>query len=160
MGRTFFAALLTLALVSASVLPADAGKPRRGGGQPRRAGKNVWSGLVVATNAPRPHPAPAEVRPLDGTLRRTFGYNQFEVIAQSRRALQKGESSWTAVSKHFSLRVDPRGVTSDGYRVNLQLYQDRQLLLQTDATLSASSPLVVKGPQIGAGQLLLLLVVQ
>jgi hypothetical protein len=44
--------------------------------------------------------------------------------------------------------------------VNLQLYQDRQLLVESDATLSQSSPLVIKGPQIGAGQLLLLLVVQ
>ena len=114
----------------------------------------------MATNAPQPRPAPAEVRPLDGTLRRTFGYNQFEVIGQSRRALQRGESSWLAVSKHFSLHVDPRGVSSDGYRVNLQLFQDRQLLLETDATLSKSSPLVIRGPQIGAGQLLLLLVVQ
>ena len=42
----------------------------------------------------------------------------------------------------------------------LQLFQDRQMLLETDATLSKSSPLVIKGPQIGAGQLLLLLVVQ
>lgn len=159
MRRTLFAALLALALVSATVAPAMGGKPRRGG-KPLGSGKNVWSGLVVATNEPRPRPAPAEVKPLDGTLRRTFGYNQFDVIGQSRRALQNGESSWLAVSKHFSLRVDPRGVSRDGYRVNLQLFQDRQLLLETDATLSNSSPLVIKGPQIGAGQLLLLLVVQ
>lgn len=114
----------------------------------------------MATNAPRPGPAPVELNRLNGTLRRTFGYNQFEVIAQSRRALQNGESSWLAVSKHFSLQVDPRGVSPDGYRVNLKLYQDRQLLLETAATLSTSSPLVIKGPQIGSGQLLLLLVVQ
>jgi hypothetical protein len=44
--------------------------------------------------------------------------------------------------------------------LKLDLYQDHQVLLETDATLSKSSPLVVKGPQIGAGQLLLLLVVQ
>ncbi|HEY1583446.1 MAG TPA: hypothetical protein VGF73_10150 [Chthoniobacterales bacterium] len=154
MVRTLFAALIALALWSSTV----EAKPRRGG-KPRRAGK-VWSGLVVATNAPRPAPAPPEVRPLDGTLRRTFGYNQFEVIGQSHRALQNDESTWLAVSKHFSLHVDPRGVTRDGYRVNLQLYQDRQLLLETTATLSQSSPLVIKGPQIGAGQLLLMLVVQ
>ena len=65
-----------------------------------------------------------------------------------------------ATSKHFSLRVDARGVARDGYRLNLQLFQDRQVLLETDATLSRSSPLVIKGPQIGAGQLLLLLIVQ
>jgi len=39
-------------------------------------------------------------------------------------------------------------------------FQDREILLETDATLSQSSPLVIKGPQIGSGQLLLLLVVQ
>ena len=48
----------------------------------------------------------------------------------------------------------------DGYRLNLQLFQDRQVLLETDASLSKSSPLVIKGPEIGAGQLLLVLVVQ
>jgi hypothetical protein len=153
MRRHFFAALVGVALLVAIASPARAGKPAR-------VGKKVWSGLVVATNVPRPRPAPAEVHRLDQTLRRTFGYNQFEVIGQSRKTLQSGEANWLAVSKHFSLHVDPRGVSSDGYRVNLQLFQDRQVLLETDATLSKSSPLVIRGPQIGAGQLLLLLVVQ
>ena len=148
-----YTALAGVALLIAIAPSASAGKPGR-------AGKKVWSGLVVATNAARPRPAPAEVHGLDRTLQRTFGYNQFEVIGQSHKALQSGEANWLAVSKHFSLHVDPRGVSSDGYRVNLQLFQDRQVLLETDATLSTSSPLVIKGPQIGAGQLLLLLVVQ
>ncbi|MBA3832407.1 MAG: hypothetical protein H0X34_11055 [Chthoniobacterales bacterium] len=160
MCRILFAALTGAALLLSTVAPASAGKPRRGA-QPGRSGKKVWSGLVVATNAAKPLPAtPTELHRLDGTLRRTFGYNQFEVIGQSRRALQNGEANWLAVSKHFSLHVDPRGVSSDGYRVNLQLFQDRQILLETDATLSTSSPLVIRGPQVGAGQLLLLLVVQ
>jgi hypothetical protein len=160
MCRILFATLTGVALLASIVAPAGAGKPARRGGQPGRFGKKVWSGLVVATNAPKPRPAPAELNRLDGTLRRTFGYNQFEVIGQSRRALQNGEANWLAVSKHFSLHVDPRGVSSEGYRVKLQLFQDRQILLETDATLSRSSPLVIKGPQIGSGQLLLLLVVQ
>jgi hypothetical protein len=159
MGRTFLAALTAVALLIATASPASAGKPKKRG-RPPRFGKPVWSGLVVATNAARPRPAPAQVHQLDRTLQRTFGYNQFEVIGQSSKALQNGQSNWLAVSKHFSLHVDPRGVSSDGYRVNLQLFQDRQMLLETDATLSKSSPLVIKGPQIGAGQLLLLLVVQ
>lgn len=124
------------------------------------AGELVWSGLVVATNAPHPTPPPPEMHSLDRTLQHTFGYNQFEVIGQSRKALQTGEENWLAASKHFSLHVDARGASHDGYRVNLQLFQDRQVLLETDATLSRSSPLVIRGPQIGAGQLLLLLVVQ
>ena len=125
-----------------------------------RADENVWSGLVVATNSAHQTPPPPEMHQLRETLQRTFGYNQFEVIAQSRKVLQTGEENWLASSKHFSLHVDARGPSRDGYRLKLQLFQDRQLLLETDATLSKSSPLVIKGPQIGAGQLLLLLVVQ
>jgi hypothetical protein len=159
MGRSFFVALAGVVFLLAIAVPVSAGKPGKRG-QPGRSGKKVWSGLVVATNSAQPRPAPAQVHPLDRTLQRTFGYNQFDVIGQSSKALQNGQSSWMAVSKHFSLHVDPRGVSSDGYRVNLQLFQDRQLLLETDATLSKSSPLVIRGPQIGAGQLLLLLVVQ
>lgn len=125
-----------------------------------RAGENVWSGLVVATNSPRPPQPPLEMRHIAGTLSRTFGYNYFNLIGQSRKTLKSGEENWMATSKHFSLRVDARGAARDGYRLNLQLFQDRQVLLETDATLSRSSPLVIKGPQIGNGQLLLLVIVQ
>lgn len=125
-----------------------------------RAEEDVWSGLVLATNAARPKAPPSQMHRLRRTLQRTFGYNQFELIGQSRKTLRSGEENWLATCKHFSLHVDARGATRDGYRLKLQLYQDRQLLLETDATLSKSSPLVIKGPQIGAGQLLLMLVVQ
>ena len=147
MRRRLFSALLGLAVVFAASAET-------------RAGENVWSGLVVATNVARPEPPPAEMHRLAGTLKRTFGYNQFALIGQSSKALQSGEENWLASSKHFSLHVDARGATDDGYRLNLQLFQDRQVLLETDATLTKSGPLVIKGPQIGAGQLLLLLIVQ
>ena len=129
------------------------------------AGERIWSGLVVATNRPAPlHlPMAGPPRPMHRfhrTLQRTFGYNQFEVIGESRKTLRTGQADWLAASKHFSLHVDTRGATRDGYRVHLQLFQDRQTLLETDATLSASSPLVIRGPQIGNGQLLLLLIMQ
>lgn len=127
---------------------------------PRAGNEKVWSGLVVATNVAKPHPPPPEMHRFAATLRRTFGYNQFELIGQSSKILRSGEENWMAKSKHFSLHVDARGAHRNGYRLKLDLFQDRHLLLATDATLSKSSPLVIKGPQIGAGQLLLLLVVQ
>lgn len=131
-----------------------------GTGTNARASERVWSGLVVATNAPRPPQPPLEMRHIAGTLSRTFGYNQFALIGQSLKTLKNGEENWLAASKHFSLHVDARGPVRDGYRLNLQLFQDRQVLLETDATLTKSSPLVIRGPQIGSGQLLLLLIVQ
>jgi hypothetical protein len=53
--------------------------------------------------------------------------------------------------------------------VNLKLVQhdgvaegqpNDQVVLETDTKLSKRSPLVIRGPQIGSGQLLLVLVVQ
>ncbi|HEY2801552.1 MAG TPA: hypothetical protein VGI85_13220 [Chthoniobacterales bacterium] len=146
MGRNFFAAVLGIALL----LSAN---------QSASATEKVWSGLVVATNGRKTQPPP-EIRRFVGTLKRTFGYNKFELIGQSRKALHTGEENWMASSKHFSLHVDARGAVRDGYRLKLVLFQDHSVLLETDATLTKSSPLVIKGPQIGAGQLLLLLVVQ
>ncbi|MEO6873018.1 MAG: hypothetical protein ABI233_12485 [Chthoniobacterales bacterium] len=147
MRRRLLSALLGLALLL--------GVSARAG-----ATENVWSGLVIATNTAKPEPPPPEMRRFAETLRQTFGYKQFSLIGQSRKTLNSGEENWLARSKHFSLHVDARGATKDGYRLKLTLFQDRHVLLETDATLKKSSPLVIKGPQVGAGQLLLLLIVQ
>jgi opacity protein-like surface antigen len=124
------------------------------------AAEVVWSGLVIAQNASEPQPVPAELARFEKTLKELFGYNQFEVIGQSRKTLKTGQEDWLASSKYFGLRVDARGVNSAGYEVNLKLFQEKELLLETETKLSKRSPLVIKGPQVGGGQLLLVLVVQ
>ena len=124
------------------------------------AAEVVWSGLVIAQNASEPQPVPAELARFEKTLKELFGYNQFEVIGQSRKTLKTGQEDWLASSKYFGLRVDARGVNQAGYEVNLKLFQEKELLLETETKLSKRSPLVIKGPQVGGGQLLLVLVVQ
>jgi opacity protein-like surface antigen len=124
------------------------------------AAEVVWSGLVIAQNTPEPQPVPAELARFEKTLKELFGYNQFEVIGQSRKTLKTGQEDWLASSKYFGLRVDARGVNQAGYEVNLKLFQEKELLLETETKLSKRSPLVIKGPQVGGGQLLLVLVVQ
>src|SRR5437588_1048101 len=110
MRSHFLAPLVGIAFLIPSPLLAG---PRiaRQRGLPRPVARHVWSGLVVATNAPRPHEAPAQMHHIEPTLRRTFGYNQFDLIGVSHKALQSGEPNWLATSKHFSIRVDPRGVS-------------------------------------------------
>jgi len=97
---------------------------------------------------------------IEGSLKKFFGYNQFQVIGQSQKALKTGQEDWLATSKFFGLHVDAQGETEAGYVLNLKLYKEKELLLETDAKLSKRSPLVIKGPQVGGGQLLLVLVVQ
>ncbi len=113
----------------------------------------------MADNAEKPHTVPSQLGRLEGTLKELFGYNQFDVIGESNKTLKTGDEDWLASSKYFSLHVDARGVTSSGYELNLKLFQDKQLLLETETKLSKQSPLVIKGPQVGSGQLLLVLVV-
>src|SRR5437763_1252638 len=120
----------------------------------------VWSGLVIAENVPQPAPIPPELSALEQPRKDLFGYDQFEVIGQSNKTLKTGEEDWLANSKYFGLRVDARGENDAGYTLNLKLYKENDVLLETDANLSKSSPLVIKGPQVGSGQLLLVLVVK
>lgn len=120
----------------------------------------VWSGLVMARNASQPTPVPEQLDPIEGTLKGTFGYNQFEIIGEATKELRTGEEDWLASSKYFALHVDAKGENRAGYLLNLKLYKEKDLLLETDAKLSKRSPLVIKGPQVGDGQLLLVLVVQ
>ncbi len=134
---------------------------------PHAAGEIVWSGLVMADNEQNPRPVASELAGLEPTLKELFGYNHFEVIGQSRKTLVNGEEDWLASSKHFALMVDAQGPSDGGYLVNLKLVQRDnsnppadQLVLETATKLSKRSPLVIKGPQIGNGQLLLVLVVQ
>ena len=122
--------------------------------------ETVWSGLVIAENVPQPQPIPLELTRIEGSLKKFFGYNQFQVIGQSQKTLKTGQEDWLATSKFFGLHVDARGETEAGYVLNLKLYKEKELLLETDTKLSKRSPLVIKGPQVGSGQLLLVLVVQ
>jgi hypothetical protein len=131
------------------------------------ASETVWSGLVIAENADKPQPVPFELARFEQTLKDLFGYNQFQVIGESRKALKTGQEDWLASSKHFALHVDAQGPSEGGYVVNLKLLQrddaepqPSKPILETDTRLSKRSPLVIKGPQIGGGQLLLVLVVQ
>ena len=124
------------------------------------ASENVWSGLVIANNVAKPEPTPKELSRIQKTLKNLFGYNQFKLIGQSEKKLEKGDENWTAASKYFALKVDSKGERDSGYLLDLQLFQEKKLLLETEAKLSKRSPLVIKGPQVGDGQLLLVLAVQ
>ena len=125
-----------------------------------QAAETVWSGLVIAENVTEPQPIPQELNRIEGLLEKFFGYNEFNVIGQSQKTLKTGQEDWLATSKFFGLHVDARGESEAGYVLDLKLYKQKELLLETDAKLSKRSPLVIKGPQVGSGQLLLVLVVQ
>ena len=127
----------------------------------RAAAQSVWSGLVIANNVAQPEETPVELKKLESTLKELFGYNQFTVIGQSRKSLVTGSEDWMAQSKYFALHVDSKqGNDKDGYVLDLKLFQEKNLLLETETKLTKESPLIIKGPLVGDGQLILLLVVR
>jgi hypothetical protein len=143
-GALYVAALLALAI--------NAG-PRL------EAAQSVWSGLIIAKNVEHPAPIPPELASIERTLKKLFGYNQFQIIGQSRKRLKTGQEDWLASSKYFALHVDARGEEKSRYLLNLKLYKEKELLLEWDTKLSKQSPLVIKGPFVGKGQLLLVLMI-
>src|SRR6201993_446726 len=80
--------------------------------------ETVWSGLVIAENVAQPQPIPPELTRIEGSLRKFFGYNQFEVIGQSQKTLKTGQEDWLATSKFFGLHVDAGGENEAGHGLN------------------------------------------
>src|ERR1700740_3276605 len=123
-----------------------------------RASQTVWSALVMANNVAQPEETPAELKSLVATLKELFGYNQYTVIGQSKKAVVTGSEDWMAQSKYFSLHVDSKeGNDKTGYLLDLKLFQEKSLLLETETKLTKESPLIIRGPGVGDGQLILLL---
>ena len=101
-----------------------------------------------------------ELTPVETTLRQLFGYTRLHLIGEARKTLKSGQEDWLATTKYFALRVDARGQKDGAYVLNLKLLQENKVLLETDAQLNKASPLVIRGPQIGDGQLVIVLMVQ
>jgi hypothetical protein len=124
----------------------------------------IWSGLVCATNAATPKDPPPELREFAPRLRRIFGYNQFELVGSASNVIDEVGESWLVPSKHFWLGVRARPAAAKeargGYLLNLQLFQDQRPLVDTEAKLAPASPLFIRGPQYGKGQLIIVLQIQ
>ncbi len=129
-----------------------------------RADDKIWSAVVLATDAAKPADAPAELRDFAARLKRVFGYNQFELIGSAVQTIDSADEGWLIPSKTFSLSVKARRSTSKeargGYLLNLKLFQDKRPLVDTEAKLAPGSPLFIRGPQYGKGQLIFVLQIQ
>src|ERR1700745_4517986 len=80
-----------------------------------RGAETVWSGLVIAEKVAQPQPIPPELTRIEGSLKKFFGYNQFQVIGRSQKTLKTGQEDWLATSKFFGLHVDAQGESAGGY---------------------------------------------
>ncbi len=132
--------------------------------KPEREANKIWSALVLATNDSNLKAAPAELREFAPRLKRVFGYNQFELIGSATNEIGDRAESWLVPSESFWFGLKARRAVSKeargGYLLSLQLFQDKRPLVDTEVKLAPGSPLFIRGPQYGKGQLVIVLQVQ
>lgn len=119
----------------------------------------LYGALIMATNAEKPAPPPEELRTQETNLKAVFGYNQFRILGQKRETVATGTEDWLVPSRQFFLRVDTKSPVQNGYALGLQLRRDDHVLVAADVKLSRERPLYIRGPFVGEGQLLILLMV-
>jgi hypothetical protein len=145
-------ALAQAGTVSAAPTPALAGQD------------TIWSGVVIASNVASPKPPPPELREFAGRLTRVFGYNQFELFGSASKPVGDRSESWLVPSKNFWLGVNARRAMSKeargGYLLQIQLFQDKRPLVDTEAKLAPGSPLFIRGPMYGSAQMIIVLQIQ
>jgi hypothetical protein len=124
----------------------------------------IWSALVLATNDPNPKPAPPELREFAPRMKRVFGYNQFELAGSALQDIGDQNENWLVPSKSFWMGIKARRALSKeaqgGFLLSLQLFQDQRPIVDTEVKLAPGSPLFIRGPQYGKGQLIIVLQVQ
>lgn len=125
----------------------------------RAADDTLYGALILATNVDKPVVPPEELKSQAASLHTVFGYNHFRILGQRRKTMTTGMEDWLVPSRQFFLRVDAKGAVPNGYALGLELLRDDHVIVSADVKLSRERPLYIRGPFVGEGQLLILLMV-
>lgn len=122
-------------------------------------GDALWGALIMATNSEHPAPPPIELGPQAANLHMVFGYNQFRLLGQKRKEVPSGREDWLVSSRQFFLRVDTKKPIPGIYDVGLQLVKENKVLVEANVRLEPGRPLFIRGPFVGKGQLIIVMMV-
>lgn len=121
------------------------------------ADDKIWSALLLASNEERPTKPSPEVARLQGAVTRFFGYNQIQLIGSATKTIDADCERWLVPSQNFWLGIKARKGESESYNLDVTLFHDKRRLVETQAKLGQSSPLIIRGPLHARGQLLIVL---
>ncbi len=120
----------------------------------------IWSGIVLGTNVAPARELSPEIARLHGQLKDVFGYNQFRLLREHTELMDSPVERWLLPGKFFSLRITSARKMDLGYRVHLKIFQQKTMLAETEANLGLRSPVFIRGPLFGRGQLIFILSVR
>ena len=134
-------------------------KAAKGGKQSQKL-DSVYSALVFATNEESAAPTTPELMPLVPRLKSIFGYNRFELVGSHTEVMDNPDEHWLVPSKSFSLSIKSKREKNSSYVLNLQMFHETKMLASFDAKLGRESPILIRGPLCGKGQLVIVLIVR
>jgi hypothetical protein len=159
--------LLLLAVACSQEPPETAITVGGNGGGPRKPEvkhDRIWSGVILATSVTTPKAPPAELVEYIPRLKHIFGYNQFELKATETEEIDELTENWLVPTPILPLSVTARRAVSKeargGYLLNLKIFQEKRPIVDSEVKLAPGSPLFIRGPLYGKGQLIIVLQVQ
>ncbi len=87
-------------------------------------------------------------------LARVFRFPHYHLMGRHTQKVFKEYESWVVPSKDLCLRIDSRGPAGrGGVSVHLQLWQDKKVLVKSDAVILPGRPVFLGGPKWRGGRL-------
>jgi len=127
---------------------------------PLAAEDNIWAALVLSTNETPPHEVPRKLQDFAPAIRDIFGYNSLDLLGQTKQPIFASSCDWLAPGSDFFFQITSLEQEPACYRVRIELFHKKSLLLTAEARLARNAPLYIRGPQWGRGRLILLLEVR
>lgn len=145
--------------------PPSPGQSAAAGAEDFAKDGHVWGGLIYgATKAPAAKlgfPIPAEMGDVVERLSKVFPYTHYEMLGQHNQVVFREYESWVVPSREVFIKVDSKGVSSDGgLNLHLQFWQGQNVLVKTDTVLRKNSPLFISGPKWRDGQIIFVLLLK
>lgn len=125
-----------------------------------RAADTIWGALVLATNEQPSKPLPNTLTSFAPTIRKVFGYDTLYLLGSKKQELDAGINQWLVPSEDFFFQVTCLAREEAHYRLQIEFFHKKNLLLTSEVRLARNAPLYIRGPQWGKGQLILVLEVR
>jgi len=121
---------------------------------------NIWAALVLSTNENPPREVPRKLQDFAPAIKDVFGYNSLYLLGQKKQPISAWSSDWLVPSSDFFFHITSLEQEPACYRVLIELFRGKSLLLTAEVRLARNAPLFIRGPLWGQGQLVLLLEVR
>ena len=94
-------------------------------------------------------------------LGKAFKFQHFHLIGRHTQKIFKEYESWVVPSKDLCLKMDSRGpAEGGGFNLHLQLWQDKKVLVKSDAIIRKDRPVFLGGPNWRGGRLIFVVVLK